>query len=139
MIDLSPQNSQISGMQQRSTAHPQHSVPQQSTQNTPTVCGPNSTSPLCSMGEGVIVGGSGIDSFPQSLKHLLTQNLGRRMLATFLIGTQNNMLLHGVLTDVGNDYIVLYDADRDSYITGDYYALKFVEFMPEEGQKNTAP
>ena len=147
MIDLSPQNSQIAPMPHHGgeIMMPQNGT-QRHTQNSPVLCDENSTSPLCNMG-GIVVGGgsnagssnSVSDVFPQSLKRLLTQNLGRTMLAMFLIGTQHNMLLRGVLTDVGNDYIVLYDKDRDSYITGDYYALKFVEFMPEEGRQNTAP
>lgn len=144
MIDLSPQNSQIAPIphQNGEIMMPQNGT-QRHTQTSPVLCDENSSSPLCNMGAIIGSGGSSNNSvsdvFPQSLKRLLTQNLGRTMLAMFLIGTQNNMLLRGVLTDVGNDYIVLYDKDRDSYITGDYYALKFVEFMPEEGKRNTSP
>ena len=49
-------------------------------------------------------------------------------MATFLVGTQNPISWEGILHSVGNNYLVIFQPDQGRYITGDLYALKFVEF-----------
>ena len=63
-----------------------------------------------------------------SLKAMLAKNLGNYVVATFLVGTQNMVSWEGVLYDVGNNYLVIYQEVRNRYIVADYYSLKFVEF-----------
>ena len=69
-----------------------------------------------------------------SWKTLLAQNLGRYVLVSFLVGTQQTVVAEGVLYEIGNDYIVLYQPVRDSYITADLYSVKFVEFRAADNQ-----
>ena len=69
-----------------------------------------------------------------SWKTLLAQNLGRYVLVSFLMGTQQTVVAEGVLYEIGNDYIVLYQPVRDSYITADLYSVKFVEFRAADNQ-----
>ncbi len=54
-----------------------------------------------------------------------------------LIGTQNTIVTHGILYEVGNDYIALYQPDEQSYISADLYSIRFVEFLPEISQTNS--
>lgn len=63
-----------------------------------------------------------------SWKAMLGRNLGNYVVATFLIGTQGTTTWEGVLYDVGNDYLVIYQAGRDRYIVSDLYSLKYIEF-----------
>ena len=63
-----------------------------------------------------------------SMKALLLRNVGNYVVATFLIGTQTTVSWEGVLYDVGNDYLAIYQSGRDQYIVSDLYSLKYVEF-----------
>ena len=63
-----------------------------------------------------------------SLKAMLFKYVGSYIVATFLVGTQNMVSWEGILYDVGNDYLTIYQESRDRYIVTDYYSLKFVEF-----------
>ena len=63
-----------------------------------------------------------------SLKSMLRRNLGNYVVATFLVGTQNTVSWEGVLYDVGNDYVTIYQSGRDRYIVNDIYSLKYMEF-----------
>ena len=63
-----------------------------------------------------------------SMKSLLLRNIGNYVVATFLIGTQTTVSWEGVLYDVGNDYLAIYQSGRDQYIVSDLYSLKYVEF-----------
>ena len=63
-----------------------------------------------------------------SMKSLLLRNLGNYVVATFLIGTQGTVSWEGILYDVGNDYVAIYQSGRDQYIVCDLYSLKYVEF-----------
>lgn len=63
-----------------------------------------------------------------SWKAMLGRNLGNFVVATFLLGTQGTTVWEGVLYDVGNDYLVIYQAGRDRYIVCDIYSLKYIEF-----------
>ena len=71
-----------------------------------------------------------------SLKALLARNLGYYIVASFLMGTQQAIQWEGILASVGNDYLVIYQPDQGRYVSGDIYALKFVEF--HEGQNGPA-
>lgn len=63
-----------------------------------------------------------------SLKAMLSRNEGTYIVATFLVGTQNLVSWEGILYDVGNDYVTIYQEPRDRYIVSDIYSLKFMEF-----------
>lgn len=63
-----------------------------------------------------------------SWKAVLSRNLGNFVVATFLIGTQGTVSWEGVLYDVGNNYLTIYQAGRDRYIVCDIYSLKYIEF-----------
>ena len=70
-------------------------------------------------------------------KSLMARNVGRSVIVSFLIGTQNTIVTHGILYEVGNDYIALYQPDEQSYISADLYSIRFVEFLPEISQTNS--
>ena len=57
-------------------------------------------------------------------------------MASFLMGTQQAIQCEGILASVGNDYLVIYQPDQNRFVSGDIYALKFVEF--HEGQSACA-
>ena len=69
-----------------------------------------------------------------SWRALLARNVGRNVLARFLMGTQNFITVEGELYEVGTDYLVIYQPLWDSHITADLYAVKFVEFREPPGQ-----
>ena len=68
------------------------------------------------------------EAYRGSLKAMLKKNVGNYVVATFLVGTQNMVSWEGVLFDVGNDYVTIYQQPRDRYIVSDIYSLKFIEF-----------
>lgn len=72
-----------------------------------------------------------------SWKSLMARNVGRSVIVSFLIGTQNTIVTHGILYEVGNDYIALYQPDEQSYISADLYSIRFMEFLPEISQTNS--
>lgn len=72
-----------------------------------------------------------------SWKSLMARNVGRSVIVSFLIGTQNTIVTHGILYEVGNDYIALYQPDERSYISADLYSIRFMEFLPEITQTNS--
>lgn len=72
------------------------------------------------------------EAYLGSLKAMLAKNVGNYIVATFLVGTQNMVSWEGILYDVGNDYLTIYQENRDRYIVSDYYSLKFMEFYDEE-------
>ena len=61
-------------------------------------------------------------------KKTLVVSLMTMGVATFLIGTQGTVSWEGVLFDVGNDYVTIYQEPRDRYIVCDIYSLKYMEF-----------
>jgi hypothetical protein len=73
-----------------------------------------------------------------SWKALLSRNEGNYVVATFLVGTQNTITWEGILYDVGNDYLTIYQESRDRYIVSDYYSLKFVEFYDTQRRRRCA-
>jgi len=68
------------------------------------------------------------EAYYGSLKATLIQNKGNFIVATFLIGTQNTISWEGILFEVGNDYVTIYQEGRDRYIVCDIYSLKYMEF-----------
>jgi len=68
------------------------------------------------------------EAYLGSLKAMLNRNKGNYIVASFLIGTQNIVTWEGVLYDVGNDYITIYQSGRNRYIVIDMYSLKYMEF-----------
>ena len=74
------------------------------------------------------------EAYQTSWKSLLAQNLGRYVVVSFLVGTQQSVVAEGILYEIGNDYLVLYQPVRDSYITADLYSVKFVEFRAADNR-----
>lgn len=68
------------------------------------------------------------EAFLGSLKSMLLRNRGNFVTATFLIGTQGTTNWEGILHDVGNDYLVIFQPARQRYIACDIYSLKYIEF-----------
>ncbi len=68
------------------------------------------------------------EAYMGSLKALLNRNKGAYVVAAFLLGTQNETTWEGILYDVGNDYVTIYQEGRDRYIVCDIYSLKYLEF-----------
>lgn len=86
---------------------------------------------LARAGGGLVLNGVAAGSDGVSLgtwKELLARNVGRSCLVSFLIGTQETVTAEGTLVEVGTDYLVLRQSARGSYITADYYSVRFVEF-----------
>lgn len=70
-----------------------------------------------------------------SWRALLARNVGRSVIVTFLMGTQNAVVVEGVLYEVGSDYLVIYQSAWESNITADLYSVKFVEFREPPGRR----
>lgn len=68
------------------------------------------------------------EAYRGSLKAMLAKYVGTYVVASFLVGTQNTVSWEGILYDVGNDYVTIYQTGRDRYIVSDIYSLKFIEF-----------
>ena len=76
------------------------------------------------------------EAYLGSLKAMLSQNVGNHIVASFLMGSQNLMSWEGILYDVGNNYLTIYQPPRGRYIVGDLYSLKFMEFYEPAQQNN---
>lgn len=72
-----------------------------------------------------------------SWKSLMARNVGRSVLVSFLVGTQKTVVARGILYEVGSDYIALYQPERQSYVSADLYAIRFMEFLPEITQTSS--
>ena len=72
------------------------------------------------------------DVINSSVRGLLARNLGYYVVASFLMGTQQAIQWEGILASVGNDYLVIYQPDQNRFVSGDIYALKFVEFHEDQ-------
>lgn len=68
------------------------------------------------------------EAYMGTLKATLRQNKGAYMVGTFLVGTQNTVSFEGILYEVGNDYVTIYQPGRDRYIVCDIYSLRYMEF-----------
>ena len=78
------------------------------------------------------------EAYLGSWKALLSRYEGSYVVATFLVGTQNTVSWEGLLFDVGNDYLTIYQEARDRYIVSDYYSLKFIEFYDIQRRRRCA-
>ena len=78
------------------------------------------------------------EAYMGSWKALLSRYEGSYVVATFLVGTQNTVSWEGILFDVGNDYLTIYQESRDRYIVSDYYSLKFIEFYDIQRRRRCA-
>ena len=78
------------------------------------------------------------EAYMGSWKALLSRYEGSYVVATFLVGTQNTISWEGILFDVGNDYLTIYQESRDRYIVSDYYSLKFIEFYDIQRRRRCA-
>ena len=78
------------------------------------------------------------EAYLGSWKALLSRYEGSYVVATFLVGTQNTVSWEGILFDVGNDYLTIYQESRDRYIVSDYYSLKFIEFYDIQRRRRCA-
>ena len=63
-----------------------------------------------------------------SLKAMLARNEGNYVVATFLVGTQGTVSWEGILHDVGNDFVTIYQPGRERYVVIEIYSLKYIEF-----------
>ena len=70
-----------------------------------------------------------------SLKAMLQRNRGNYIVATFLIGTQSTVSFEGILYEVGNDFVTIYQEGRNRYIVVDMYSLKYIEFYDTRRQQ----
>ena len=68
------------------------------------------------------------EAYLGSLKSMLLRNKGNYIVATFLVGTQGTVSWEGILYEVGNDYVTIYQPGRDRYIVSDMYSLRYMEF-----------
>ena len=68
------------------------------------------------------------EAYLGSLKAMLLRNKGNYIVATFLVGTQGTVSWEGILYEVGNDYVTIYQPGRDRYIVNDMYSLRYMEF-----------
>ena len=59
---------------------------------------------------------------------MLARNIGRAVIVSFLVGSQNTVVAVGTLREVGNDYITIYHPGHSAYLTADLYSIRFVEF-----------
>ena len=68
---------------------------------------------------------------PNSWKSMMASNVGREVLISSLVGSQNTVIAQGTLYEVGNDYVTLYHPGRQSLISTDIYAIRYIEFLPD--------
>lgn len=65
-----------------------------------------------------------------SMQQLLSENLGKYVMADFLIGVSNIVRRVGILYSVGRGFLVLYDEENHNFNVCDIFSLKFVAFFP---------
>lgn len=65
-----------------------------------------------------------------SMQQLLSENLGKYVMADFLIGVSNIVRRVGVLYSVGRGFLVLYDENYHTFDVCDIFSLKFIAFFP---------
>ena len=77
------------------------------------------------------------EAYLGSMQAMLAREIGAHIAATFLVGTAQLLRSEGQLTEVGNNYITMYQADRDRYVVGDFNSLRFVEFFEDSSMGNS--
>ena len=63
-----------------------------------------------------------------TMRNLLAENLGREVVAEFLVGMDTTERKSGILYAVSDEYIVLYDDVNLVDIVCDRYSLRFISF-----------
>ena len=69
------------------------------------------------------------EAYLGSMQAMLAREIGAHIGVVFIIGTGQMIRSEGQLTEVGNNYIVVYQQDRGRYVVGDLNSLRFVEFF----------
>ncbi len=67
---------------------------------------------------------------PTNYHEIISALIGRYVICEFLIGTNSIHTQDGILTQVGQNYFLLFDAINEAFVSCDLYALKFVTFFP---------
>ena len=65
-----------------------------------------------------------------SMQQLLSENLGKFVLADFLIGVSSIVRRVGILYSVGRGFLVIYNEDYHTFQVCDIFSLKFISFFP---------
>lgn len=65
-----------------------------------------------------------------SMQQLLSENLGKYIMADFLIGVNSIVRRVGILYSVGRSFLVLYDEETHTFDVCDIFSLKFATFFP---------
>ena len=65
-----------------------------------------------------------------SMQQLLSENLGKFVLADFLVGVSNIVRRVGILYSVGRSFLVLYLEEYHTFQVCDIFSLKFISFFP---------
>lgn len=65
-----------------------------------------------------------------SMQQLLSENLGKFVLADFLVGVSSIVRRVGILYSVGRSFLVLYQEEYHVFQVCDIFSLKFVSFFP---------
>ncbi len=65
-----------------------------------------------------------------SMQQLLSENLGKFVIADFLIGISTIVRRVGVIYSVGTGFVVLYLESQKAFQVCDIFSLKFVAFFP---------
>lgn len=68
-------------------------------------------------------------AFNGSMQKVLNNHIGENINAEFLIGSNGIVTKAGVLYDVGEKYIIIYNPSSDSYTMADIFNLKFATFV----------
>lgn len=65
-----------------------------------------------------------------SMQQILSENLGKYIMADFLIGVSNIVRRVGILYSVGRGFLVLYEETTHTFDVCDIFSLKFATFFP---------
>lgn len=65
-----------------------------------------------------------------SMQQILSENLGKYIMADFLIGVSSIVRRVGILYSVGRGFLVLYEETTHTFDVCDIFSLKFATFFP---------
>lgn len=65
-----------------------------------------------------------------SMQQILSENLGKFVIADFLVGVATIVRRAGIIYSVGRGYVTLYLAQYNAFEVCDVFSLKFVTFFP---------
>lgn len=65
----------------------------------------------------------------KSLPEVMADEVGHYIVCQMLVGTNKIVVFEGILTQVGNNYFVLFDESTNTLTSCDMYSLKFVTFF----------